>query len=62
MKQDKLEAAIAYLRGRKKYILDPGCKFVPTSAAHTDVAETIRKYRQEVEQVPSVQLVKGKKK
>lgn len=62
MRQDKLEAAIAYLRGRKKYSVDPGCKFIPTNAAHTDVAETIRKYRQEVEQVPSVQLVKGKKK
>jgi len=59
---EKLEAAIAYLRGRKKYILDPGCKFVPTKPVQTDVAETIRKYRQEVEQVPSVQLVKGKKK
>ena len=62
MKQDKLEAAIAYLRGRKKYIVDSGCKFVPTSAAHTDVAETIRKYRMEVENVAPVQLVKGKKK
>ena len=59
---DKLEAAITYLRGRKKYILDPGCKFIPTNAAQTDVAETIRKYRQEVEQVSPVQLVKGKKK
>ena len=61
MRQDKLEAAIAYLRGRKKYILDPGCTFVPTKPVQTDVAETIRKYRQEVEQVPSVQLVKKKK-
>ena len=62
MRQDKLEAAIAYLRGRKKYIVDSGCKFIPTNAAHTDVAETIRKYRQEVENVAPVQLVKGKKK
>ena len=59
---DKLNDAVAYLRSRNKYIIDPGCKFIPTSAAHTDIAETIRKYRQEVEQVPSVQLVKGKKK
>jgi hypothetical protein len=59
---DRLNDAVAYLRGRNKYILDPGCKFIPTNAAHTDVAETVRKYRQEVEQVPSVQLVKGKKK
>ena len=62
MRQDKLNEAVAYLRSRKKYIVDPGCKFIPTNAAHTDVAETIRKYRMEVEQVPSVQLVKGKKK
>ena len=61
MRQDKLEAAIAYLRGRKKYSVDPGCKFIPTNAAHTDVAETIRKYRQEVELVAPVQLVKKKK-
>lgn len=62
MKQDKLTEAIAYLRGRKKYIVDPGCKFVPTNAAHTDITETIRKYRMEVEDVSPVQLVKGKKK
>lgn len=58
---DKLEDAKAYLRSRKKYIVDPGCKFVPTKAVQTDVAETIRKYRQDVDQVPSVKLVKGKK-
>ena len=62
MRQDKLNEAVAYLRSRKKYIVDPGCKFIPTSAAHTDIAETIRKYRQEVEDVSPVQLVKGKKK
>jgi hypothetical protein len=28
---DKLEAAIAYLRGRNKYVTDAGCNFVPTS-------------------------------
>lgn len=62
MRQDKRDEAIAYLRSRKKYIIDPGCKFVPTNAARTDVAETIRKYRMEVEDVSPVQLVKGKKK
>jgi len=61
MRQDKLDEAVTYLRGRNKYILDPGCKFIPTNAAQTDVAETIRKYRQEVEQVSPVQLVKKKK-
>jgi len=61
MRQDKRDEAVAYLRSRKKYSVDPGCKFVPTSAAHTDVAETIRQYRMEVEDVSPVQLVKGKK-
>ena len=59
---DRLNDAVAYLRSRNKYIVDPGCKFIPTSAAHTDIAETIRKYRMEVEQVSPVRLVKGKKK
>jgi hypothetical protein len=59
---EKLEAAITYLRSRNKYILDPGCKFVPTKPVQTDVAETIRKYRMEVEKVAPVQLIKGKKK
>lgn len=62
MRQDKLNEAVAYLRGRKKYIVDPGCKFVPTNAAHTDVAETVRLYRMEVEKIEPVRLVKGKKK
>ena len=62
MRQDKLNEAVAYLRSRKKYIVDSGCKFVPTKPVQTDVAETMRKYRQEVEQVSPVQLVKGKKK
>jgi hypothetical protein len=62
MRQDRLNEAVAYLRSRKKYIVDHGCKFIPTSAAHTDIAETIRKYRMEVEDVSPVQLVKGKKK
>ena len=59
---EKIEDAITYLRSRGKYIVDVGCKFIPTKPVLTDVAETIRRYRQEVEQVPSVQLVKGKKK
>jgi hypothetical protein len=62
MKQDNLNEAIEYLRSRKKYIVDLGCKFVPTKAVMTYVAETMRKYRQEVELVSPVQLVKGRKK
>ena len=59
---EKLEAAIAYLRSRKKYILDVGCKFKPTSPAHTDITKTVEMYRQEVFEEPPVRLVKGKKK
>jgi len=62
MRQDKLDEAIAYLRSRNKYIIDVGCSFVPTKPVLTDVAETIRKYRMEVEKVAPVQLIKGKKK
>lgn len=62
MRQDKRDEAIAYLRSRKKYIVDPGCKFVPTKPVQTDVAETIRMYRMEVEKIEPVRLVKGKKK
>lgn len=56
----KLEAAIAYLRSRNKYIMDRKCKFTPTRAVMTDVAETIRHYRLEVEKQPAVKLVKKK--
>lgn len=62
MRKDKLDEAIAYLRSRNKYILDPGCNFVPTKPVQTDVAETIRMYRMEVEKIEPVRLVKGKKK
>ena len=61
MRKDKLEEAIAYLRSRNKYILDAGCRFIPTKPVMTDVAETVRKYRLETEKIPAVKLV-GKKK
>jgi hypothetical protein len=57
----KLDAAIAYLRERKKYITDPGCKFVYVDSANTNIAETIRLYRLEVEKQPAVKLVGRKK-
>lgn len=57
---EKLEAAIAYLRSRNKYIIDLGCKFKPTDAANTDIAETVRQYRLDVEKQPAVKLVKKK--
>lgn len=59
--EEKLEAAIKYLRSRKKYVADIGCKFIPTKPVTTDITETIRRYRMEVEQQPAVKLV-GKKK
>jgi hypothetical protein len=45
----KRAAAIAYLRGRGKYIVDAGCNWTPTNAAGTDVGRTIRNYRAETE-------------
>lgn len=57
---EKLEAAIAYLRDRKKYIVDVGCKFRPTSAAHTDIIKTVEAYRQEVLAEPKIKMVKRK--
>ena len=59
---DKLEAAITYLRSRNKYVLDAGCDFVPTKPVQTDVGETVRTYRREVEQSNPISLVKGEKK
>jgi hypothetical protein len=41
---DKLEAAIAYLRSRNIYVVDANNKFVPTPVAHTDVSATMRRY------------------
>lgn len=57
----KLEESIKYLRSRNKYVSDVGCKFVPTKPVTTDVAETIRRYRLEVEKQPAVKLVGRKK-
>jgi hypothetical protein len=55
---DKLEAAIAYLRERKIYLTENKL-FAPTNAASTDVAATIRRYRQKVQGVPAtIQAVK----
>lgn len=55
---DKLEAAIAYLRSRNIYIMDRGHSFVPTNAAKTDVSQTIRRYKQQVQGVPAVKQVR----
>ena len=45
--EEKLASAIGYLRERGLWLLDG--KFRPTDASATNVAETIRKYRQQVE-------------
>jgi len=55
---DKLDAAIAYLRSRNIYIMDRGHSFVPTNAAKTDVSQTIRRYRQQVQGVPAIKQVR----
>ena len=43
--EEKVAAAIAYLRLRDKYLLD-GCAWVPTTAEKTDVRQTIAEYRE----------------
>ena len=53
---EKLEAAIAYLRERTIYIIE--FPFVPTNVAKTDVGATIRRYRQQVQGVPAIKQVK----
>ena len=45
--EEKVTAAIAYLRSRDKYLLD-GCAWVPTPAEKTDVKKTIAEYREAV--------------
>jgi hypothetical protein len=45
--QQKLAAAIEYLRTRNKYLPDQDCTFKPTSAMNTDVAATFAQIRKE---------------
>jgi hypothetical protein len=51
----KRAAAIAYLRGRGKRIIDAGCNWTPTNAANTDVKRTI--VQAEIEKI-TVECVK----
>jgi hypothetical protein len=56
----KLNEAIEYLRSKNKYILDPKCKFKPTSSAHTNVRETILKAKmQQSLSTPNVKKLRG---
>lgn len=59
--ESKREAAVKYLRGRGKYIVDSNCKFKPTNASQTDIANTIEQYRKDVLEEPAIQLVNTKK-
>lgn len=43
--EEKVKAAIAYLRSRDKYLLDNG-KWTPTTAEKTDVRQTMADYRE----------------
>jgi len=45
--EEKVAAAIAYLRLRGKYLLDNG-KWTPTPAGQTDVKKTMQQYREAV--------------
>jgi len=42
----KRSSAIGYLRGRGKYLGDPGTAWSPTRAVETDIAETMERARQ----------------
>ena len=53
---EKLQAAIAYLRERKIYNIE--YPFIPTNVAKTDVGATIRRYRQQVQGVPAIKQVR----
>lgn len=45
--KQQLSKAVSYLRERKIYILEHD--FVPTNAAKTDVAQTITRYRAQIQ-------------
>jgi hypothetical protein len=42
----KRAKAVAYLRARGKYILDPGTRWRPTATLQTDVRETMARAQQ----------------
>jgi hypothetical protein len=54
--QEKLEKAINYLRSRGIYLLDGG--YTPTKAVNTDIAQTIARYRAQVEKKALIRGVK----
>lgn len=55
--EQKLDEAKVYLRDRKIYIME--FPFKPTNAAQTDVAATVRRYKQQMgSPVPLKQVVK----
>jgi hypothetical protein len=58
---EKLEKAVQYLRDRGIYILDAGNKFLPTDAAHTDIAVMFARYRREVLDQPFPAVMRKRK-
>lgn len=54
--QEKLEKAINYVRSRGIYLLDGG--YTPTKAVNTDIAQTIARYRSQVEKKVLIREVK----
>ncbi len=50
--EEKVKAAIVYLRSRDKYLLD-NCAWVPTPAEKTDVQKTIKDYLESIKQAAS---------
>lgn len=44
-REEKVKAAIEYLRSRGKYVLDPECEFTPTS--YTDQFSIVDRYGKE---------------
>jgi hypothetical protein len=54
--ETELVKAIAYLKERKIYIIE--FPFKPTNAAQTDVAATVRRYKQQVQGLPAIKQVR----
>jgi len=54
--ETELVKAIAYLKERKIYITE--FPFTPTNAAQTDVAATVRRYKQQVQGLPAIKQVR----
>jgi hypothetical protein len=54
--ETELIKAIEYLKERKIYIIE--FPFKPTNVAQTDVAATVRRYKQQVQGLPAIKQVR----